>query len=139
MARRPVGRVVAALSALARRWWRHQPWHDTTQLLGSAIAQSAAPTIRQHPLAAIVIAAIGGAALAVARPWRWLAMGAPARRWVWSQLSQAQLQMALAGALVTWLAEQRRHHAAPVEASTQPSAPASDEVPTSAASAVAQP
>jgi hypothetical protein len=103
---------------LARRWWTRQSWHRSVDLVVSTLAHEARPLIRNHPLAALAVgAALGAALVAVAsavRPWAAHRMrGNNSTTWrgrvgnlLWSQFSSAPMQMALAGALTAWVADQ---------------------------------
>lgn len=123
---------------LARRWWTRQPWHSSVDLVVSTLAHEARPLIRRHPLAALALgAALGAALVAVAsavRPWATHRMrGNGSSTWrgrvgnlLWSQFSSAPMQMALAGALTAWLADQGIRRKAQSAARADASAPPSD-------------
>jgi hypothetical protein len=103
---------------LARRWWTRQSWHSSVELVVDTLAHEARPLIRKHPLATLAVgAALGAALVAVAsavRPWASHQMrGNSSTTWggrvgslLWSQFSSAPIQMAVAGALTAWLADQ---------------------------------
>jgi hypothetical protein len=103
---------------LARRWWTRQSWHSSVELVVDTLAHEARPLIRKHPLATLAVgAAVGAALVAVAsavRPWASRQMrGNGSTSWggrvgnlLWSQFSSAPIQMAVAGALTAWLADQ---------------------------------
>jgi hypothetical protein len=103
---------------LARRWWTRQSWHSSVELVVDTLAHEARPLIRKHPLATLAVgAALGAALVAVAsavRPWASHRMrGNSSTTWggrvgnlLWSQFSSAPMQMAVAGALTAWLADQ---------------------------------
>ncbi|MFZ2828601.1 hypothetical protein, partial [Hydrogenophaga sp.] len=70
------------------------------------------PIVRRHPWAALAAGAAVGAALVSLTPW---VFGAARNRWapwrahlggmLWSQLGHASVQMAMAGALATWISD----------------------------------
>jgi hypothetical protein len=103
---------------LARRWWTRQSWHRSVELVVDTLAHEARPLIRSHPLASLAVgAALGVALVAVAsavRPWAThqvrgngpTTWGGRVSSLLWSQLSSAPMQMAVAGALTAWLADQ---------------------------------
>lgn len=110
VSRGPGRAVFTGAAGLLRSWWVRQPWHATTELLGHAVAGEVSPWVRRHPVAAVTLGAFAGAAVAVARPWRWHVVGSQSRvmgrslgRWTVGQLTQPPVQMALAAALATWL------------------------------------
>lgn len=125
---------------LARRWWTRQSWHSSVDLVVSTLAHEARPLIRSHPLAALALgAALGAALIAVAsavRPWATHQMrGNGSTTWggrvsnlLWSQFSSAPMQMALAGALTAWLADQGIRRKAQSAERPDESAPPSDSV-----------
>lgn len=104
--------LLSAGQTLVRRWWRRQPWHVPAELVASAVAQQVNPLVRRHPWAALAAGAAVGAALVTLTP---RVFGAAKNRWapwranlggmLWSQLGQASVQMALAGALATWISD----------------------------------
>ena len=59
------------IDALADRWSRH-PLHTSVQLAQTAANQTIAPLVRRHPALVLGSAAVAGALLVRARPWRWL-------------------------------------------------------------------
>lgn len=102
--------VFTGAAGLLRSWWVRQPWHATTELLGHAVAGEVSPWVRRHPVSAVALGAFAGAAVAVARPWRWQVLGSQSRvmgrslgRWAVSQLTQPTVQMAAAAAIAAWL------------------------------------
>jgi hypothetical protein len=130
------------LRAVTRRWWGRQPWHHTVELLGQTLVHQARPLVRRHPLATLAVGAALGAglvaAVSAARPWAWQ----QARRQIdplrdrigsllWTQLTSAPVQIALAGALAAWLAEQGSRRSA------QPQTPTNDSHPEAATRASA--
>ena len=109
---------------LARRWWTRQPWHSSVDLVGQTLAHQARPLMRRHPLATLAVgAALGAALVAVAsavRPWAWHQIRGRASPWgdrvgslLWAQLTSAPVQMALAGGLAAWLADQGNRNTRP--------------------------
>jgi hypothetical protein len=59
------------IDALTDRWARH-PLHATVQMAEVAAAETVAPLVRRHPALVLGGAAVAGALLVRARPWRWL-------------------------------------------------------------------
>ena len=57
-------------SAVLGRWWRHHPLSQTASLAASAGDAALRPLARKHPLALVSGAAVLGAVLVWARPWR---------------------------------------------------------------------
>lgn len=99
-----------ALRAVSRRWWKRQPWHTSVDLVAGTLAREAKPLVRRHPWAFMAGAAALGAALVWARPWvsrtvrqQTQGMHRQLGGMLWHQLAQAPVQLALAGALSTWL------------------------------------
>ncbi len=101
---------------LARRWWTRQPWHRSVDLVGQTLLHQARPLMRRHPMTTLAVGAAVGAglvaAISVVRPWVWSQLRGKSSPWgdrmgalVWTQLTSAPVQMALAGALATWLAD----------------------------------
>jgi hypothetical protein len=104
--------LFSVAQALARRWWRRQPWHVPAELVASAVAQQVNPVVRRHPWAALAAGAAVGAALVTLTPRifgaakdRWAPWRANLGGMLWSQLGQASVQMALAGALAAWISD----------------------------------
>lgn len=121
-----------AARALGRQWFRRQPWHAPAALVAGTLAQEVRPLLRRHPWACLAAAAAVGAGLVLARPWvsrtvRQQVHGLPAQvgGLLWQQLAQAPVQLALAGAISAWLANQTRHSPAadPAPAPAAPSEP----------------
>ena len=118
------GSPLAVLASEAvQGWWQHQPWRPTATLL----AGQARPLLRQHPVAAVAVAALAGAALVGCRPWRWRAVDAQLRplpgralHWLLAQLGSAPVQATLASLALMAL---RRH--APAPSAPDPAAPPS--------------
>jgi hypothetical protein len=109
------------LRAVARRWWIRQPWHESVNLVGQTLMHQARPLMHRHPVATLAVGAAMGAGLvavaSVARPWAWQQVRRQASPWgdrigslLWAQVTSAPVQMALAGALAAWLAEQGKRH-----------------------------
>ncbi len=97
-------------ASLLQSWWVRQPWYATTRVLGDAAADRAAPWVRRHPVQAIALGVLAGAALAAARPWRWRIVSQRSRlvassvvRWGVHQLMQAPVKLAIAAAVASWL------------------------------------
>lgn len=63
-----VSAVLESLSA----WWVNHPLRPLTVVATEASEAVARPVARRHPLALVAAAAGVGAALAWARPWRWI-------------------------------------------------------------------
>ena len=59
------------IDALADRWARH-PLHSSLQFAEVAANETIAPLVRRHPALVLGSAAVAGALLVRARPWRWL-------------------------------------------------------------------
>lgn len=53
-------------------WWAEHPLHTGATLALAASRSAIVPLVRQHPVAVLGSAAVVGAALVWARPWRWL-------------------------------------------------------------------
>lgn len=111
--------VADSAAGALRGWWRSQPWHSTTEWAGRAVLGEAAPLVRRHPLLAVALGAGLGAAVVLAKPWRWQAltrrvrpMGGSLLRWTLAQLSQVPVQMALAGLLAQFVGDRARGQAA---------------------------
>ena len=118
--------------AWGRRWWNRQPWHAPVELLASTLAHEAKPIIRRHPWATLAAGAALGAGLMAAMPWAGRTVRQRAKPWgtqvgglLWTQLAQAPVQIALAGAVTMWLNELTRksNPQAAQAPSTAPSAP----------------
>jgi hypothetical protein len=110
-----------SLHAVARRWWVRQPWHPSVDLVGQTLMHQARPLVQRHPVAALVVGAALGAGLmaaaSAARPWAWQQVRRQTSPWgdrigglLWTQVTSAPVQMALAGALAAWLAEQGKRN-----------------------------
>lgn len=106
----PLAPLAKPAWAAVRHWWRQQPWHASGEAAARLVGDEVVPLLRRRPLVAVGAAAVAGAALVAARPWRWLwphARGSGSSRggalpWLWLQLSQPPVQMALAAALAAW-------------------------------------
>ncbi len=99
-----------ALSGAATDWLRSQSWYSSVELVGSTLVHQAKPVVRRHPWLCLGAAAAAGAALVALRPWGWQPVQHRMAPWrsqvgslVWGQLTQAPVQMAIAGALAAWL------------------------------------
>jgi hypothetical protein len=92
------------IDALADRWAQH-PLHTSVQLAETAANETIAPLVRRHPALVLGSAAVAGALLVRARPWRWL------------------LRPALLGGVVSQVAAQLLRHvaASPSHADAAPS------------------
>ena len=101
---------------LARRWWNRQPWHSSVELVGQTLAHQARPLMRRNPLATLGVGTALGVmlvmAIKVGRPRVMQHIQQQASPWrdrvsslLWTQLTAAPVQMALAGALAAWLAD----------------------------------
>lgn len=53
-------------------WWAEHPLHTTATLAMAASRSAIVPLVRRHPAAVLGSAAVVGAMLVWARPWRWL-------------------------------------------------------------------
>jgi hypothetical protein len=122
------------LRTLARRWWTRQPWHSSVDLVVQTLAHQTRPLMQRHPMATLAVgAAVGAGLVAVAsavRPWAWHQIRGKASPWgdrvgglLWAQLTSAPVQMAVAGALTAWLADQGRRHPTPSSHSPGGAAP----------------
>lgn len=119
-----------ALSGAATDWLRSQSWYSSVELVGSTLVHQAKPVVHRHPWLCLGAAAAAGAALVALRPWGWQPVQHRMAPWrsqvgglVWGQLTQAPVQMALAGALATWLSGA----SAKPQASAAPPPPEADE------------
>jgi len=102
--RQPLARL-ASDAALA--WWRSHPLQPVAEMLARESQGLLMPAVRRHPLACVLVAAAGGAALVAGRPWRWHVLRHELRplprragQWLIGQLGSAPVQ-AMIGA---WLA-----------------------------------
>lgn len=134
---------------LARRWWTRQPWHSSVDLVGQTLLHQARPVMRRHPMTTLAVGATLGAGLvflvSTVRPWAWRHIQGQANPWrdrmgslVWTQLTSTPVQMALAGALASWLSNQGNRDTRSGDASTSAtprSAPAGAASSTEAAAA----
>ncbi|QCB48350.1 hypothetical protein [Hydrogenophaga sp. PAMC20947] len=145
-----------ALTGAATDWLNKQPWYASAELVGTTLVHEAQPFVRRHPWACLGAAAAAGAALAALRPWGWQPVQHRMAPWrsqvgslVWGQLTQAPVQMALAGALAAWIssASASPRQSKPPERPDPPPAPEADatttkpapESPPSASAADARP
>ncbi len=53
-------------------WWAEHPLHTSATLAIAASRSAIVPLVRRHPAAVLGSAAVVGAVLVWARPWRWL-------------------------------------------------------------------
>jgi hypothetical protein len=107
--------------AWGRRWWKRQPWHAPAELVVGTLAHEGRPIVRRHPWAVLAAGAALGAAVVAARPW--FAHTLRQRAWpmrhqmgslLWTQLAQAPVQIAIAGALASWITDlSKPRHPAP--------------------------
>ena len=107
---------------LGLRWWNRQPWHTSAELVGQTLAHQARPLMRRYPLGTLGVGAALGVILVmtvkVGRPRVMQHIQQQASPWrdrmttlLWAQVTSAPVQMALAGALAAWLADQGSRHA----------------------------
>lgn len=59
-----------------RRWWASHPLRATVDLTTAVTREMAGPLAKQHPWMLMAGAALAGAAISRARPWRWISGGA---------------------------------------------------------------
>lgn len=123
---------------LARRWWTRQSWHRSVDLVVETLVHEARPLMQRHPLATLATGAALGVGLVVVvstvRPWVWHQIrGNGSSFWggrvgslLWSQFSSAPVQMALAGALAAWVADQGIHRNTNSDAPAGGAAPRGD-------------
>ena len=122
-----------AVQALARRWWKRQPWNASVELVGGTLVHEVRPLIRRHPWSALAVGAALGATAVLVRPLILRPLTQQLQPWrnnlvgmVWSQVSQVPVQMAIAGALAAWINEASKKSSA--EASSSSMAPAAHPV-----------
>lgn len=53
-----------------RLWWRRHPARPAVDIAAQAGAQVLAPLVRSHPVGAVALAMLAGAAMVAWRPWR---------------------------------------------------------------------
>lgn len=53
-----------------RLWWRRHPARPAVDIASEAGAQALAPLVRSHPVGAVALAMLAGAAMVAWRPWR---------------------------------------------------------------------
>lgn len=121
----PLAPLAKPAWAAARGWWRRQPWHTAVEAVGHIVSREFIPLVRRHPVAAVGTAAAAGAVLFAARRChnrRGLRTGRRSTGatlpWLWRQLSQPSVQMALATALAAWGSHQAAAGAAPASHDT---------------------
>ncbi len=85
-------------------WWQRNPWRQAGEAMAGELRQSILPIVRRHPVATVGLAAVAGAALIAARPWRWPLVARQLRplpghagRWLLARLGQAPWQSIIAG------------------------------------------
>jgi hypothetical protein len=107
--------VFSTAAKLLEDWWARQPLRNSAEQLGQAVLGEVEPWVRRRPVAAVVLAMCAGAAVAAVRPWRWGLVQSQSqrasrtfKRWAVSQLLRAPVQMAIAGALTTWLSQRQQ-------------------------------
>ncbi len=86
-----------------QNWWKRQPWEGTFSLVGGELRDVMVPVVRRHPWATVGGAAAIGAAVVLAKPWRWSivnkqweTLSAEALGSIRNQLFHVPLQMLLA-------------------------------------------
>lgn len=131
--------VAATLMGSAQAWWWQQPWREPAEAAAAELRGAIGPVVRRHPVAAVLLAGVAGAALMAWRPWRWPVVARqfsplPRRvgRWLMAQFAQPAVQSVLGGLLMSWLG--RAANAPPPSPSpSPPAAPAAPEPPAAAA------
>jgi hypothetical protein len=63
--------VISAVVESIDAWWSHHPMRPLGRIAGEASEAIAKPVADRHPIALVMVAAVAGAGLAWARPWRW--------------------------------------------------------------------
>ena len=53
-------------------WWERQPLNTSVHVAEAAASAAITPLVRRHPVVVLGGAAVAGAAVVWARPWRWL-------------------------------------------------------------------
>lgn len=137
--------LVGAVSETFSDWWTRQSWRESVLQARDALSAELSPWVRRHPLAAIAVSTIAGAAVAASGVWRWrtlrrsaLHLAAQLRRTVTGQLGSPAMQSVLLGALLSWLAA-RKPPDRPAPPQAPDSADAADAADASAAADAAAP
>lgn len=106
--------VVSALGHEVQQWWQRQTWRQSAELVKDAVADNVLPLVRRHPMAALLVTAAAGAALAGSGVWRWRTVRRSAshlarqvRHVCLGQLASPALQSLLLAALLSLLAPKR--------------------------------
>lgn len=116
------------------RWWQGQAWRHPAGLLKDTFSSELVPLVRRHPLAAVLLTALAGAALARSGLWRWRPVrrsagqiGSRVRRAFMNQIANPAIQSVLLAALVSYLTPKR-----PAENSQGTAAHADEKAPAAA-------
>ena len=103
--------LVDVLGRSLAGWWRGQAWREAGLQVRDTFTAEVSPLVRRHPIAAIAITAVAGAALAASGLWRWstvrrtsLQLALRMRRALVSQISSPAVQSMVLGAVVSYLA-----------------------------------
>lgn len=139
----PLAPLVKPVWSAAGSWWLHHPWRVTGVAVGRALGDELGPVIRRHAVLSVSLAAAAGAAVVMARPWRWEPVATHAQyagrraldttlSWSWQQLSQPSVQIALATALAAW--SRQEGTPTPQAAAATAATPAPQETPPTSAS-----
>ena len=106
--------LVDVLGRSLAGWWRGQAWREAGLQVKDTFTAELSPLVRRHPIAAITLTAIAGAALAASGLWRWrtvrrttLQLALRMRRALFSQISSPAVQSLVLGALVSYLAARK--------------------------------
>lgn len=106
--------ALGAAGEEVKRWWEGQAWRQSAVLLKDSVSSELLPLVRRHPIAAVLITALAGAALARSGVWRWR----PVRRSAWqigsrvrhvfmNQIANPAIQSVLLAVLVSYLTPKR--------------------------------
>ena len=68
--------AIGLMLDVVQAWWSRQPLRLVLMLASAASEEALRPAARAHPYRLVLTAAGAGALLALARPWRWVSMGA---------------------------------------------------------------